>query len=101
LVRSVFAWVAIAVPFSIVVWVGLVALAVGDKDPEWGPWLGMAAAIGILNGVFFGALAGFITKAHVLDDVDRHTTEIVESARAHRSDIQHRGDPDTQASPPQ
>jgi hypothetical protein len=90
LLRSVFAGVAIAIPLSTVIWLGLVALAVGDKDPEWGPWLGMAAAIGILNGVFFGALAAFITKAHVLDEVDHHGTEMLESARAHRSDIPRR-----------
>ena len=101
LLRSVFARMAIAIPLSIVIWVGLVALAVGDKDPDWGPWLGMAAAIGILNGVFFGALAGFITKAHVLDDVDDHVTKMVESARAHRSDIEHREAPGTQSSPSQ
>jgi hypothetical protein len=83
LIRTVFAGVAIAVPISIVMYAGLVALAVGDKDPEWGAWLGMACAIGILNGVFFGALAGFIIKAHVLSDVDRRATHMVESARAH------------------
>jgi hypothetical protein len=101
LIRSVFAWVAITIPLSIVIWVGLVALAVADKSPDWGPWLGMAAAIGLLNGVFFGALAGFIAKAHVLDDVDQHVTQMVEPARAHRSDIQHPRDPGTQTSPPQ
>ena len=101
LIRSVFAGVAIAIPPSVVILVGLVALAVGDKDPEWGAWLGMAAVIGILNGAFFGALAGFIAKAHTLDDVDQHVTEMVGSACAHRSDIQHRGDPGTQPSPPQ
>ena len=83
LIRSVLAGVAIAIPLSIVIWVGFVVLAVGDQDPEWGPWLGMAAVIGILNGAFFGALAGFITKAHVLDDVDHHVTEVAEfSARS-------------------
>jgi hypothetical protein len=87
LIRSVFAWMAMATPLSIVIWVGLIALAVADEDPEWWPWLGMAAAIGLLNGVFFGALAGFISKAHVLDDVDQHVVQMVESARAHRSDI--------------
>jgi hypothetical protein len=96
LIRAVFVGAAIAIPLSILIWVGLVALAIGDKDPEWGPWLGMAAAIGTLNGVFFGALAGFVTKAHVLDDVDRHGTQMAESARADRGDIQPRGDPGTQ-----
>jgi hypothetical protein len=100
LIRAVFVGVAIAVPVSILLWVGLIALAVGGKDPEWGPWLGIAIGIGILNGVFFGALAGFVTKAHLLDDVDRHGTQVVESARTHRSAIKNGGDPGTQPSPP-
>jgi hypothetical protein len=85
LVRAVFVGVAVAIPVFVVVWVGLVALAVGSKDPDWAAWLGMAALIGILNGVFFGALGAFVTQAHVLDDVDRHATQLVESARAHRT----------------
>jgi hypothetical protein len=101
LIRTVFAGVAIAIPVCIVIWVGLVALAVGHEGPEWGAWLGMAVVIGILNGVFFGALAGFITKAHVLDDVDDHTTKMVESARAHHHEVQYRRDPSTQPSRPQ
>jgi hypothetical protein len=99
LIRAVFVGVAIAIPVSIPIWVGLVALAVGGNDPEWGPWLGIAIGIGILNGVFFGAWAGFVTKAHLLDDVDRHATQMVKSARAHRSDIKNGGDPGTQRFP--
>jgi hypothetical protein len=86
LIRAVFVGVAVSIPVFVVIWVGLVALAVGDKDPDWAVWLGMAALIGILNGVFFGALGAFVTHAHVLDDVDRHATQMVESARAHRTD---------------
>jgi hypothetical protein len=89
LIRAVFAGVAIAVPLSILIWAGLIALAVGNKDPDWGAWLGMAGAIGILSGVFFGALAGFIIKAHVLVDADRHARQMAESARAHGGDIRH------------
>lgn len=89
LIRAVLVGVALAVPLSILFWAGLIALAVGDKDPEWGAWLGMACAIGILSGVFFGAWAGFITKASVLDDADRHATRMVETARAPGADIQH------------
>ena len=86
LVRAVFIGVAVSIPVFVVIWVGLVALAVGSKDPDWAVWLGMAAVIGIVNGVFFGALGAFVTQAHVLDDVDRHATQMVESARAHRTD---------------
>jgi hypothetical protein len=86
LIRAVFIGVAVSTPVFVMIWVGLVALAVGSKDPDWAVWLGMAALIGILNGVFFGALGAFVTHAHVLDDVDRHATQMVESARAHRTD---------------
>ena len=86
LIRAVFVGVAVSIPVFVLIWVGLVALAVGGKDPDWAVWLGMAALIGILNGVFFGALGAFITRAHVLDDVDRHATQMVEAARAHRTE---------------
>jgi hypothetical protein len=86
LIRAVFVGVAVAIPVFVLIWVGLVALAVGSKHPDWAVWLGMAALIGILNGVFFGALAAFVTQAHVLDDVDRHAIEMVESAGAHGAD---------------
>lgn len=80
LIRAIVTGIAIAIPISMVIWVGLVVLAVGDKDPDWGPWLGMALGIGTLSGVYFGALAGFVAKAHVLDDVDRHAVRAVEAA---------------------
>lgn len=86
LIRAVFVGVAVAIPVFVVIWVGLVALAVGSMDPDWAVWLGMAALIGILNGAFFGALGAFVTQAHVLDDVDRHAVEMVESSRAHGTD---------------
>jgi hypothetical protein len=86
LIRAVFVGVAVSIPVFVVIWVGLVALAVGSKHPDWAVWLGMAALIGILNGVFFGALGAFITHTHVLDDVDRHAIEMVESARAHQTE---------------
>jgi hypothetical protein len=73
LARAIVKSVLISVPLMIAFWVLLVVVAVGDKDPDWGPWLGMAAGIGVLAGVFFGAWAGFVAKAHVLDDIDLHT----------------------------
>jgi hypothetical protein len=72
LVRRVITGVAAAVPVSVAVWLGLIALAVGNKDPEWPSWLGMGAVIGVLSGVFFGAWAGFVTQTHALEEIDRH-----------------------------
>ncbi len=66
--RSVLVRAVVAVPFGMVLVSGLVALAVGDKDPDWGVWLGMSAGVGMLAGAFFGGLFGFITQAHVLDE---------------------------------
>jgi hypothetical protein len=64
--------IAVAVPVSVVIWVGLIALAVGNKHPNWAVWLAMATGIGILSGVFFGAWAGFVTQTHRLEELDRH-----------------------------
>lgn len=75
--RSVIWGTAIATPVCIVVWMLMVVLAVGGDDPEWGAWLGIGAIVGVLAGAFFGGWAGFITKAHLLDDVDHRA--------AHRS----------------
>jgi hypothetical protein len=69
--RAVMMWTVIAVPICIVIWCGMVAVAVGPKDPEdWLAWLGIGAIVGVLAGAFFGGWAAFIAKAHLLDDVD-------------------------------
>lgn len=61
----------IATPICIVVWMIIVALAVGPEDPaHWLAWLGIGAIVGTLAGAFFGGWAGFIAKAHLLDEVD-------------------------------
>ena len=72
LARAIVKGMLISVPVMIAFEVLLVAVAVGAGNPDWGSWLGMAAGIGVLAGVFFGAWAGFVAKAHVLDDVDLH-----------------------------
>jgi hypothetical protein len=85
LARSIVKSMLISVPLMIAFWVLLVAVAVGNKDPDWGSWLGMAASIGALAGVFFGAWAGFVAKAHVLDDIDLHTNRPLPNAARGRS----------------
>lgn len=69
--RSVVWGAVIAAPICVVIWMIIVALAVGPEDPEdWLAWLGIGAIVGVLAGAFFGGWAAFIAKAHVLDEVD-------------------------------
>ena len=57
--------VAVSVPVAIGVFVGLVALAVHNEQPDWNAWLSMAVGIGVLAGAFFGLLAGFMRTSHL------------------------------------
>jgi len=77
LVRHVFIGIAVALPVSVVVWEGLIALAVGNKHPDWPVWLGMAAGIGVLCGVFFGTWAGFVSQTHAFEELDHHARTVV------------------------
>ena len=68
--RSLIWGILIAIPICCVIWIGLVALAVGGKDPDWGAWIGMGILVGAFAGAFFGGWAAFTAKAHLLDEVD-------------------------------
>jgi threonine/homoserine/homoserine lactone efflux protein len=56
--------VAVSVPVAIAFFVGLVALAVHNQQPDWNAWLSMAVGIGVIAGVFFGLLLGFTLTSH-------------------------------------
>jgi hypothetical protein len=77
--------VAITVPLTIALWVGLVALAVRHQDPDWGAWLAMAVGIGTLAGIFFGVWIAFVRNAPLLQKID---TRVVNDA--HRLDLRGR-----------
>jgi hypothetical protein len=68
--RAVLWGTIIAIPICIVIWIAIVALAVGGKNPDWGAWIGIGILVGLLAGAFFGGWAGFTAKAHLLDVVD-------------------------------
>jgi hypothetical protein len=55
---------AISIPVAIAIFVGMVALAVHNQDPDWNADLAMAAGIGVIAGVFFGLLMGFTLTSH-------------------------------------
>jgi hypothetical protein len=59
---------AVSIPLAVALLVGIVALAVHTQDPNWAAYLAMAAGNGVLAGVFFGLLAGFMRSAHLFDD---------------------------------
>ena len=56
--------IAVSVPLAIAIFVGLVALAVRNQQPDWNAWISMAAGIGVIAGVFFGLLMGFTLSSH-------------------------------------
>jgi hypothetical protein len=71
LARAIVIGVVIATPVCIVIWVGLIALAVsGTGAALLGP-LAMAAGIGVLTGLLFGTWAGFVAKTHTFEEFDR------------------------------
>jgi hypothetical protein len=68
--RAVMWGIIIAIPVCIVIWIAIIALAVGGKDPDWGAWIGIGIVVGVIAGAFFGGWAAFTAKSHLLDDVD-------------------------------
>jgi hypothetical protein len=74
LVHDVVLGAVVAMPIGIVVSLGIVVLAVQFAGvPEGGPEL-MAVFVGMLFGLFFGALSGFVRNSAKLDDLDVHGT---------------------------
>ena len=67
----------IAVPIGVIVCLSIVFVAVRIAGvPEGGPEL-MAVGVGVLFGVFFGALSGFVRSSAALDAIDVHAGEDV------------------------
>jgi hypothetical protein len=56
--------IAVSVPLTIGIFIGIVALALRNQQPDWNACLAMAAGIGVIGGVFFGLLLGFTLTSH-------------------------------------
>jgi len=65
--RTIVRSVAVAVPLVVASFIGIVALALRDQQPDWSAWLAMAAAVGVIAGVFAGTLAGFVRTSYLFD----------------------------------
>ena len=71
LVRAIVFGTLIATPLCIVAWMGLIALALSGTDAELAGPLAMGAGIGVLTGLLSGSFAGFISKTHTFEELDR------------------------------
>lgn len=71
LARAIVTGTLIATPVCIIVWMGLIALALRGSDAELAGPLAMAAGIGVLTGLLFGTWAGFVAKTHTFEEFDR------------------------------
>ena len=68
--RHVFKSMALAIPICMVIFVGLVWLAISNTTQAVLPALGIGALVGVPGGVFFGGAVGFLLSAESLDELD-------------------------------
>jgi len=71
LVRWIVIGIVVAVPVCVVLFMAAIALSLRNESTDLAAPLAMAAAVGTLAGLFFGAWAGFVFKGNALDEVDR------------------------------
>ena len=72
LMRSIVKSVAIAIPVGIVVFVSMLAIAIGN-DTEWYVWVLLGSLMGTIAAVLFGVLGTVTLSAQKLDEIDRQT----------------------------
>ena len=71
LVRWIIVGIAIAVPVCVALFMAAIGFDVSYESAPLGGPLAMAAAVGTLAGLFFGAWVGFVFKGHTFDELDR------------------------------
>ena len=69
MVRSIVLGIFAAAPITIVLAIGMMALAISDKEP-WYVWIGLGAGIGAYAALFFGMFAGVALSTHRFDELD-------------------------------
>ena len=86
LVRGIIIGIVVAPPVCVAVLVGLVFLGVRDTGTALVPPLAMAAAVGVLTGLFFGSWAGFVSNTHAFEELDRTALRRRTSSPSHDRD---------------
>lgn len=69
MVRSIVLGIFAAAPITIVLAIGMMALAISDKEP-WYIWIALGAGIGAYAALFFGMFAGVALSTHRFDELD-------------------------------
>jgi hypothetical protein len=69
MMRSVILGIVAALPITIAFTIGLIGLAISDKEP-WYVWIGLGAGIGTYAAGFFGTCAGVMLSSHLFDELD-------------------------------
>lgn len=78
MVRSVILGILIALPITIVLAIGMMGLAISDKEP-WYVWVGLGAGIGTYAALFFGTWGGVVYSTHQFDELDEEAMHSNES----------------------
>jgi hypothetical protein len=78
LARHIIRSLLVTVPLMVALWVGLVALAVSFTTSRYAGPIAMAAAVGVLAGIFWGTWLGF-----VLDSLDEEHARAATRAGNH------------------
>jgi len=73
MVRSIVLGIFAAAPITIVLAIGMMALAISDKEP-WYVWIGLGAGIGAYAALFFGMFAGVALSTHRFDELDEEAS---------------------------
>lgn len=73
--RSAVIGVLIGMPVCVVIWTGIVALAmtITGADLDWGVMIIMSVVVGCFAGVFFGGWAGVTVAAGKLEEAENAT----------------------------
>ena len=71
LVRWIVIGIAVAVPVCVILFMAAIGFDVSYESAPLGGPLAMAAAVGVLAGLFFGAWVAFVFKGHAFDELDR------------------------------
>ena len=71
LVRWIVLGIAVAVPVCVGMFMASIWFDVSYESAPLGGPLAMAAAVGVLAGLFFGAWVAFVFKGHTFDELDR------------------------------
>src|SRR5262249_18272424 len=73
MVRSVIIGIAVALPFTVAITIGFMAIAMSDKEPCY-VCVGLGGAMCRYAATFFGTCAGVMLSSHRFDELDEEAS---------------------------